>query len=517
MKKLVKTTTYVSIGAKVINYLASGGTEQIIINNGDVVTDLKYIDNEEVKTITGKVVDIGTIFYRESTGRKNTNSLLTKDAKISSITIDASKKQEACVVQIPKDSLLDYGASEEVERVEWVPYIEATICPTLSDGSESEVTLKEGTVLVNPAAIDGIVYRNIEDGIYTVKSFLYKFVPNKKAISVVGVNLVGEKTYQLSFTDFLDMGSEAVVADSSEFSSAFDSVEDGGALVTNAGEVVDAVTINKSIIISGAQASISAATGARATDEIEEDETVLKGKLTISDDTSVLLQGLTLTESSLVTIGKASGVTIKNCKILGFTLTATKNYGIMGSWDKREDTKGCVLKIEGCYFGSNPTDGSNKLYNLLELQTKLANGSYIKDCYFKKEACTHNAINLYDVMDDCEILIENNHFEYSANAIRVGFINAPQNVIVRCINNIYDATDTNDPEWAGLIFVQPYVKQTTDFSGVTIYLDGTKNNSGVDQLGYIYCGPSDTLLDEDTLPRIYVDNETAEFPFLVPN
>lgn len=164
-----------------------------------------------------------------------------------------------------------------------------------------------------------------------------------------------------------------------------------------------------------------------------------------------------------------------------------------------------VLTIENCYFGNNEADGENYIYNLFECNMKLADGSSISNNYFAKSNCTHNAINIYDVEDDAVITISGNVFEYSANAIRFGAIGSPK-CTINIVDNTYLATDETYPEYAGLLLIQPYGKQTESYEDVEINIRNTKEPEGYEgQLYYIYCGENDTQLNVATRPSVYVD------------
>lgn len=183
---------------------------------------------------------------------------------------------------------------------------------------------------------------------------------------------------------------------------------------------------------------------------------------------------------------------------------ATRKMGIMpNSWDKS-----VKIVFENNYFGDN--DG---IYNLMELNCSLADGSSISGNTFSEHSCTHNHINVYQVDDNATININNNVFAHSANGIRIGCKGAPKGVTINITGNRYDSTDTSDDgAWAGLFFIQPYGKQTTDMSGITINVSGNVNNSGIEQLFYYYAGVNDAQLVADRkLPVVKINGEAVSF------
>lgn len=302
-------------------------------------------------------------------------------------------------------------------------------------------------------------------------------------------------------------------------------------------EISDDITVPKGLAITGANINKTASTGERASNSIE-GETVINGNVTLSDGAE--LNGVTVTTIPTFSADTETA-TIKNVKFIGneilnpvtsanasanasankdnkekkatkkvgatklgaTKLGATKRYLIRPEgWDKK-----LKLDIEGCYFGSN----DRTMYNLMELNTQLMDGSVIKDCYFAKDCCTHNAINIYAVDDNATITIENNHFEKSANASRIG-IKGNKTATINYINNTYDETDTSEDNiWAGLVIIQPYAKDTESFKNITINIDRTKNKSAIKQVVYGFSNATDSKWEDIGTPVIYVDKEKIEY------
>lgn len=167
------------------------------------------------------------------------------------------------------------------------------------------------------------------------------------------------------------------------------------------------------------------------------------------------------------------------------------------------------LIVENCYLGTNTANSVGNIYNGLELNCILKDGSSISNNYFAAAACTHNAINIYAVEDGATIHIDNNHFEYSGNAIRIGIKGEPTCTIA-CNGNSYDATDSTD-EYAGLLLVQPYGKQTTSFANCTIKIDDTVHSDSK-QLYYLYAGADDMQFTNFNKPTIIIDGITEVQP-----
>lgn len=264
---------------------------------------------------------------------------------------------------------------------------------------------------------------------------------------------------------------------------------------------VEAVT--KSMMVNGAQQGVSASSGDRCTDETAETETVISGAMNFGEGATAIVDGVTLTPNAPVTISGSADLTMRNSRIVDREPDAAKSFIIKStSFDNK-----IKLNISGMYFGNNPTNETGNVYNGLELQATLQDGSVIENCYFAKDCLTHNHINIYGVEDGATIYIRNNHFECSKNAIRIGIVGEPTCTIVM-EGNSYDETDS-DPAWAGLLLIQPYNTRTTSFKNLTVIMNNTTHPDD-GQLYYLYAQPTDMQFTEDNVPTIIIDGVTQE-------
>lgn len=173
------------------------------------------------------------------------------------------------------------------------------------------------------------------------------------------------------------------------------------------------------------------------------------------------------------------------------------------------------IVFDNNYFGENPG-----IYNLMELNCAVSDGSSISGNTFVRGAASHNFINLYQLDDNATINIDNNSFDCGpdTNPIRIaardvvdpdtGEAHAPRNVVVNIRNNTYTG-QIDYPDWAGILFFQPYGKATSDFSGITVNISGT--NTDIEQLVYYYADPTKDaqLLDEtgSKMPHVFINGE----------
>jgi hypothetical protein len=296
----------------------------------------------------------------------------------------------------------------------------------------------------------------------------------------------------------LDTGVGPTV-DNDEISAGISNPDVNMILINSGAEYDEPISVDRDLTIEGAKAGITASSGNRANENILENESVLSGNITNVTGGELTLDGLTLTDKALIDSAGSSKLVVKNCRIINTTPANNRD-----SWIYHADNNSTLLQIEGCYFGTYDSN-AGKIYNGFEFNGSLADGSYIKNCYFKNGGCTHNSTSFYNIDDNARFEFSGNIFEYSGNACRIGFKGDPH-ATVDFLNNRYDSTDPyDDYAWAGLVIVQPYNKLTTTFENLTINVNGTINNTEIPQIIYAYNNANDLVLDSNNLPKIYID------------
>lgn len=229
--------------------------------------------------------------------------------------------------------------------------------------------------------------------------------------------------------------------------------------------------------------------------------TVLSGAIKLSGNAdhpiSVKMSGVKLTKDALLSINNTKEFSMTGCTFEGHNLTA-KTMPISVATDAP-----IKMVITGNTFGAQ----NEHSYNLIDVYGKLADGSSISDNDFQAGSCTHNSISLYNVEEGAHVMINNN----KNAAIRIGFKGEPK-CTVTCEGNSYPASD--DPEYDGLLLVQPYGKQTTSFAGMTLNINKTIKPAADTQLYYLYAGVNDTPFTPETMPTIYVDGVLDENPII---
>ena len=466
---------------------------------GDVVEGLKYDDPiDDMVTVNARITDVEFDYSNPVTPGSNDSRLsLATSASVTLVSIDYSEKLHSHLDTIPAFNLLEYQPTKEVKFVSVLPTMKVELKIKLSDGTESSIVYKEGMSIFN---LTDFSTGNDITGNYVLRSFLYKVKPMYNT-EPIGLFLIGEnRTVKLTFDQIKECGTAGTnISKNDNLADVLASTGEDANICLPVTKQEASLQFANNVSIIGPNTMSNPAV-IRKVDL--DSEAVIAGDITIDAGANVEICGVTFTENFNIINNGAKKLTFKNCSFVGANPTADKSYLIKDGGFDQCGEEGLLLQIENCYFGDNLVTDEGKTYNLFELRAKLADGSYIKNCYFTKKVCTHNVINLYDVMPDATITIENNHFESSVNAVRVGFV-GDAHCTVNIINNTYDETD-KDPSYAGILLVQPYGTKTTSFEHVIINLVNNVYTKGKCQDYYIYCGIADTQITDETKPVINI-------------
>lgn len=507
MARIIKTRTSTNIGMKIINHYTDGSTSEVDLYKGDIVTNLQYVGNEEVITVTGKITDISlATIPGASKSYKDISDFIANRIMVNSVTIDHSEMYDSNVSKIPVKEILEYEPNgNEIARVSIKPIIQVALDVTLSDYTKSSIILEEGIVLSDITLLNKGGEKTID---IDVDHFVYTISPKTMTVEVSGIvtSASSDNTMIDTVIPMLTIkscGTKTISIDTEvSLQNALNELKESGinnTIVLPSIKYKEALDITGDANIRGFYSTVPANTGMRCSDDIDSNEAIIANKIICESGANIVFQGLTITEDSLIELRDAKTVTFKNCKFVSINPTSNKTFLISGRGATASSDKVKVM-IEGCYFGNND-NSSNAIYNGLEFGFQLAKGSYIKNCYFAKNCVNHNIINIYSVEDGAVIYITGNHFEYSANAIRIGTIgNAKAHIIIS--DNTYDETDP-DEKYAGLLLIQPYLKDTISMADLRIDINNTTKPEG--QLYYTYFGPNDTQMNETLWAKLYVD------------
>lgn len=113
---------------------------------------------------------------------------------------------------------------------------------------------------------------------------------------------------------------------------------------------------------------------------------------------TVIFDGFDFTEEGYIRVINAEELVITNCRIYNLSNDPDSTIS-RGYWLKTLGDKETKISVTYCFFGTN----NNTVYNMLELNTKLKNGSSFSNNYFVEDSCTHNHIN-YMVQQKAQLL-----------------------------------------------------------------------------------------------------------------
>ena len=503
MARIVNTVMTPIITLAIQTIYKNGDIDEVEYKKEDIVTDMRYIQDNTLKTVTGRVTDITFLsrqLSRNYTDITKVKSSFASDVTAQELLIDCSSEYHSNIIPVQVREIVESLNAVDVERMKYYLKYGVDFSVELTDGTVNTFTIHEGQNVVGLTYL----YRGKE---VTCDAKVVAYQYDRNAMPVNLVIITDGKVRRIPALSVKSVEDVSSPVPSTE--SVADAIANttNGKLFLGGGVFEESVVINKDIAISGANAGIPANTpvgrmGAR------EKETVLNGTFNVSGEVSVSLDGVTLTKEAFLSLADAKDVKIRNCVIKGLTPTAAKSYVL-----KTAVATKMKLEIKNCYFGENTVGTGNAYYNVLEMNCKLMDGSSISNNYFAKGCGSNNTVCIYDVDEGATVTVANNVWEYSGNGVRVG-VKGDVECTINVIGNTYQSTMEDTPEYAGLLLIQPYGNQTTNMSRITVNINNT-THSDEHQLFYKYSGGSDMPFTEYNVPTVVVDGKVELAPLPV--
>lgn len=466
----------------------------------DMVADLRYAANGKVNAISGRVSEItykvakSKRFY---TSVAKAKSWFRYDVTPEFIVIDSSTNFHSNLTKIPVLEILENTGETDIKRLMFYLTYGFIAEVTRSDESVNTFEVNEGDILSNIRYL----FRGDETVIDSAKLIAIK----RNGTSIKPISLVlnlNNKIREIPVEQLVSIdGAKAPIAVSGSIMNAIDpDTTAEQVLYLGEGGFAEDLTIDKNVVIKGNKVGIFA-TSKNRNHETFEGESVLKGNISLKKGCKVIFDGVVLTKDAKITLEGNSEVTFQNCILTHITPKNGRDFPIYA-----QGTDPTKLEFKNCYFGQNPKNGANKMYNLMELDVPLRDGSCFSGNYFEKGTVSHNDINIYGVVDGATLTIENNTWEYSGNAVRLGMKGNPE-CTVNVLNNTYMSTDHSDNDiWAGLVIIQPYVKETTSFAKTRVNINKTVHNDLL-HIYYLYTNSGCTQYTEENAPVVYVNGK----------
>lgn len=341
---------------------------------------------------------------------------------------------------------------------------------------------------------------------------------NSDAVKSLAINAINKiEGYEFKDEVIIDWSDESNILVDKESSTpladALNNVKEGDKVYLPEGEYTEAINLDKAITLTALPNPDGTYPNVVLTQKVGVN--AAEGKVNIENVTFRCLTSDSGTGATSST-AKGNGIDIKgscDCTLKNVVFDETKNlYNALSI-----STTG-KIELDGLVF----EQGS--YYHPIEIgtTTKVADGSYIKNCVFK-EGYTHNSISMYGYEEGANILIEGNDFYYSGNALRFSNVNnATANITIK--DNVYRSTDQTKVTSLGNATCYYGDEQTpaTVYSGLCIFQNYT-GNQDFSKLNVVmdnnYYAPfegeaikvAEDKFGTDAQPYyVYVDNKTVE-------
>lgn len=148
MARLVKSVQGQLIRCNIITEFTDGSTSVKTVKVGDVVEGLRYVENQQVLSVTGKITAMN-LACEEVTpvDKADPKDYFAQDVKVASLVIDASEQYSSNVVTVNAREIVEDAGVENVERVYVQAVPDITLEMTYTDGRVVRQDLEVGDVL----------------------------------------------------------------------------------------------------------------------------------------------------------------------------------------------------------------------------------------------------------------------------------------------------------------------------------------------------------------------------------
>ena len=161
MARLIKNTKKMILGVR-ISTVFENETVDRDFKIGDIVENLRYVENGEIVTVSGKVSDIRyTMATKLSWNKKDPKDTLSADMTLNDLVLDISRQYESEVVSIPIREIVEFADELDVVRMKYNPFIVYEMELKYSDLAVKRASVQIGDIfdnvrimnLINPTTI----------------------------------------------------------------------------------------------------------------------------------------------------------------------------------------------------------------------------------------------------------------------------------------------------------------------------------------------------------------------------
>ena len=150
MARLIKNTRFINIVVAMTTIFTNGTQSVKLLKNGDVVENLRYVKDEEIAVVSGRIINIGYTMNRNLTwNKKNPQNTLIKDMVLTDITLDVSEKYNAMTVDVPVREIVEFEGDTDVDRIDIQYFIVCNMEMHYSDYRVENVSVQVGDIFDN--------------------------------------------------------------------------------------------------------------------------------------------------------------------------------------------------------------------------------------------------------------------------------------------------------------------------------------------------------------------------------
>lgn len=200
MARKIKTTAKITKGMNLVTCFEDGNTSVYPIDPDQIVEQLRYVLNEEIAIVTGKVKSIGMTVKNPPTGN------LDNDVTLTTLLMDASEKYNSRIVNVPINEIVEFDGEENVARMKYGPKIVVDLTMKYSNYQVNESSIEIGDTFDQVRILDPNNVGTDITGTFTIENFLYTTANNTlNVIGVVMKNVDDDKVYNVKFDNILAM------------------------------------------------------------------------------------------------------------------------------------------------------------------------------------------------------------------------------------------------------------------------------------------------------------------------
>ena len=200
MARMIKSVKEAIIGLELSTVFENGDVTSRIYKVGDEVENLRYVEDQEIKVVSGRITAIKYSTASRATWNRNrpTNTLVN-DITLTELVIDNSEHYQASTVTVPMTEIVEFANETDVKRMKFAPFIELKLALSYSDLSSKEVLISIGDTFDNVVVMDPQNVGTDITGKFKIVAFAYRFT--NKLVDITGLALENAETGVTIVTD----------------------------------------------------------------------------------------------------------------------------------------------------------------------------------------------------------------------------------------------------------------------------------------------------------------------------